>query len=634
MLLAALQQVEKFYGDQTVLKDANLEVRGGSRIALIGRNGSGKSTMLRLLMRQESPDSGKVYLREGVTIAMLEQDPSFEEFTTITELADKAFVEIEVIEAELKRLEDAGLDKPEIYDEWEKVHEVFERRGGYERRSRRDAVLYSLGFRGREEELVKHLSGGEKTRLGLAKLLMAQPDVLLLDEPTNHLDMEMREWLEGYLGRYPGGVLLVSHDRLFLDKACSQTAEISLAKLRNYDGNPTKYREARIEQLRLEEATRQNQQKAYDKLEASATQMKKWARQNAKLHRRAKSMEKRLARLGDQMIGDADMIERTTRFSFECEESGDIVLQAKNLSKRFDKQLFEDVDFTMRRGERIALVGSNGAGKSTFLKTIMGEIASDDPAAELLFGSRVRVGYYDQELKGVDPELTLADELLRMVGDIEAHNMLGNFLFPYDAQFKKIKDLSGGERARLALLKLTLGQYNFLVLDEPTNHLDVEMIEALEEALDYFEGTLLVVSHDRRFIAETTDLIWDLRDGEWIDYPGDWEYYQFKRKQIEDNQRNNAKDKKKQKALESQEKIEQVKTPSKWQLERDIETLETEIAELEEQLEEVNGKLQNPALLSHQELADVAQKHGDLDTALIEKMQAWEDSSEMLAAKS
>ncbi len=634
MLLAALQQVEKFYGDQTVLKNANLEVRGGSRIALIGRNGSGKSTMLRLLMKQETPDDGKVYLRDGVTIAMLEQDPNFEEFTTITELADKAFADIEVIETELKRLEDAGLDKPEIYDEWEKVHEVFERRGGYERRSRRDAVLYSLGFRGREDELVKHLSGGEKTRLGLAKLLMAQPDVLLLDEPTNHLDMEMREWLEGYLGRYPGGVLLVSHDRLFLDKACSQTAEISLAKLRNYDGNPTKYREARIEQLRLEEATRQNQQKAYDKLEASATQMKKWARQNAKLHRRAKSMEKRLARLGDQMIGDADMVERTTRFSFECAESGDIVLQAKNLSKSFDKPLFKDVDFTMRRGERIALVGSNGAGKSTFLKTIMGEIASDDHTAELLFGARVKVGYYDQELKGVDPELTLADELMRMVGDIEAHNMLGNFLFPYDAQFKLIKDLSGGERARLALLKLTLGEYNFLVLDEPTNHLDVEMIEALEEALDFYTGTLLVVSHDRRFIAETTDIIWDLRDGEWIDYAGDWEYYQFKRKQLEDGHKEAAKDKKKQKAQEAATQEEKVKTPSKWQLERTIESLEEEISELEEQLAEVNEKLQNPALLSHQELADVAQKHGDLDTALTEKMQAWEDASEMLASKS
>ena len=533
MLLAALQKIEKFYGDQTVLEDANLEVRASSRISLIGRNGAGKSTVLRLLMGLEQPDKGAIYIREEIVLGMLEQDPTFSPQTTILELAEQAFEDLQKLEDELRDLEQQGLDKSEVYNNWENIHQIFERRGGYERRARRDAVLHALGFKGREEELATHFSGGEKTRLGLAKLLMRQPDILLLDEPTNHLDMEMREWLENYLSRYLGGIIVVSHDRAFLDGACNQTAEISLGKLRSFEGNPSSYQEYRIEQLQIEDATRANQQKEHERLDTAAKRMKKWAGQNAKLHRRAKSMEKRLDRYADKMLSATELTERTTSFSFNCESSAEIILQAKHLSKSFDHKLFKDVDLTVRQGERIALVGPNGAGKSSFLRVLLGENASDNPKAELNFGSRVRVGYYDQELKGVNPELTLIEELIRLVGDREAHNLLGNFLFPYDAQFKKIFELSGGEKARLALLKLTLGEYNFLILDEPTNHLDLEMIVALESALTNYEGTLLIVSHDRRFIANTTNLIWELNARQFTAYAGDWEYYQFKQGQQE-----------------------------------------------------------------------------------------------------
>ena len=358
----------------------------------------------------------------------------------------------------------------------------------------------------------KTLSGGEKTRLGLAQLLMAQPDVLLLDEPTNHLDMQMRSWLESYLNRYPGAVLIVSHDREMLDRAASETAEIAFGLLRTHIGTPSEYRAYRAEQLRIEALTRKNQQREHDRLEDAATQMKKWAGQNAKLHRRAQAMFKRLERFEDTMIGEADPEGRSTRFQFESGESGDIVLQAQHLQKSFgDKQLFKDIGFTLRQSERVALVGPNGAGKSTFLKTLLGTLPSDNPQALLRYGSRVRVGYYDQELRGVEPDNTLIQEMVRLVGDTEAHNLLGRFMFPFDAQYKLIRDLSGGERARLALLKLTLGEYNLLVLDEPTNHLDVEMIEALENALKAYTGTLFIVSHDRRFIEEVTDLVWELK---------------------------------------------------------------------------------------------------------------------------
>ncbi len=625
MVLVALYEAEKFYGEQVVLGGVTLELRASSRTALIGRNGAGKSTVLRLLLGQDVPDGGSVFRRDGVSVAMLEQDPIIPPGVSILELSETAFAELDDLEEGLRRLEHEGLADPEVYARWEVLHETFERRGGFERRSRRDSVLYALGFRGREHEVASHLSGGEKTRLGLARLLMAQPDVLLMDEPTNHLDIAMRGWLGGYLSRYPGGVLLVSHDRAFLDETCDATAEISQGALRTMNKTPSRYREARAEQERLEAATRANQQKEHGRLEAAATQMKRWAGQSEKLHRRAKAMERRTERYADTMLPDAEADERTTRFTFPCADSGDIILQAQHLSKSYGgEELFDDVGFTLRQGERTALVGPNGAGKSSFLRVILGESPSDDPRALLRFGSRVRVGYYDQELRGVDPDATLFEELVRLVGDGAAHNLLGRFLFPYDAQFKRVADLSGGERARLALLKLTLGEYNFLVLDEPTNHLDVEMIEALEAALAAYTGTLLIVSHDRRFIAQTTGLVWELDGGHFTPYEGDWSFYERKRleRSLEETEVN----------LEPTQKpvSDESKGPSKWQLGRDREALEKQIAELEAELGVLTGKLTVPETLSSEALLETSEKHGQLEAELLDTMSRWEETVERL----
>jgi ATP-binding cassette subfamily F protein 3 len=629
MLLAALQQVDKFYGEQTVLSGATLELRLGTRWALIGRNGSGKTTLLRLLLGLERPDAGQVFVREGVQLAMLEQDPEFVPTATVLEVAEAAFVELDALEQGLKQLEAEGLDRPDVFERWEALHEVFERRGGYERRARRDAVLYALGFRGREEQLAGKLSGGEKTRLGLAKLLMQQPDVLLLDEPTNHLDIDMREWLEGYLGRYGGTVVLVSHDRAFLDALATDTAEVSRGTLRTFDGTPSEYRAYRQEQLRIEEATRRNQAKELDRLSAMTEQMKAWAGQNAKLHRRAKAMAQRRDRFAEAMLDEAEPEERRVRFRFGCERSGELVLHAGKLTKRFGEMtLFEDVGFTVRRGERIALVGPNGAGKTSLLKMLLGDVPSDDPAAFLRFGSRVRVGYYDQELRGVDKERTLIDEMIAMLGDVEAHNMLGRFMFPYDAQYKRIGDLSGGERARLALLKLTLGEYNVLVLDEPTNHLDLEMIEALEAALGAYEGTLLLVSHDRRFIEATTDTIWALRDGRFTAYEGDWAYYQHKRRQLAAQR-----EAKTQPARAAPQPAPEKRGPSKWQLERQLEALEAQIAALEGELRSLRSQLERPDGLEGLDIAALGERHAQVEGELLAAMAAWEEASELLEAR-
>ncbi len=656
MLLAALHGVSKAYGEQVVLQDATLELRDGDRVALIGRNGSGKSTILRLLAGLEEPDGGRVFSAEDVTLAHLEQDPQFSEADTVVAVAARAFGELDALEERLKLLEAAGLDDPELYKRWEHLHTTFERRGGYARRARRDAVLSALGFAGRHDQPVRQLSGGERTRLGLAQLLMAQPDVLLLDEPTNHLDIEMRAWLEGHLGRYPGAALIVSHDRAFLDGAASRTAEVSRGKLRHGPGNPSAYRQARAETERLQALQRADQEKERERLQSATDQMKKWAGQNAKLHRRAKAMQKRVDRYETEMVDEVERGERVARFRFDADESGSIVLTGDHLSKSYGgRKLFTDVSFELRQGDRVGLVGRNGMGKSTLLKMIVGQVPSDDPRGHVRTGARVRLGYYDQELRGVNAENTLFEELLQSMGDVEAHNALGRFLFPYDAQFKKVADLSGGERARLALLNLTLGRHNLLVLDEPTNHLDVEMITALEDALQVYDGTLLFVSHDRRFLEALAGTVWEVEAGRFTRYEGDWGYYRRRKERERPSEQTGPSSAAQGSQAPSTGAASSAPKagPSRWQLERRLEALETEIAEAEAGLDTVVQQLAAPGAVKPEMLAgaeDTAAipsgppptqaeilaalgvKHAKLERELLELMEEWHEISDRLSA--
>jgi ATP-binding cassette, subfamily F, member 3 len=628
MILAALHDAAKWYGEQTVLDGVTLELRPAERLALIGRNGAGKTTVLRLLAGVETPDGGSVYLRPGVTLGVLDQAPTFDDDATVGSVADTAFAELDALEAELAALEARGLDDPDVFGRWEILHDTFERRGGYVRRARRDAVLHALGFAGREGDRAAALSGGEVTRLGLARLLMAQPDVALLDEPTNHLDMAMRSWLEGFLRGYPGAVVLVSHDRAFLDGACDRTAEVARGAIRIRPLPPTAYREAEAEQRRIEAATRANQERELVRLEAAAEQMMRWAGQNEKLARRAKSIERRAERFEATMLDEDPGPERTMRFAFPASPSGETVLVAEALTARYEKTLFEDVAVTVRRGERIVLVGPNGAGKTTFLRVVTGERSSDDPRAAVRWGARVRVAYYDQTLSRFDGEATLVETLVRLVGERRAHDLLGRFMFPYEAQFKRVADLSGGERARLALLELTLAEANVLVLDEPTNHLDLEMIEALEAALAAYEGTLLVVSHDRRLLAGVASRVWEIEDGRFEDYEGDWAFYSRKRPE-------------RRRAPEATADAGPARgTPvvvkadddprSTWQLGRDREACEAEIERLESELDEAQVALDAAASeaaasagADHRTLAEAGERYRAAEGALLEAMARW-----------
>jgi ATP-binding cassette, subfamily F, member 3 len=623
-MLAGLQDVEKFYGAHDVLKHVNFAVHEGDRVALVGRNGAGKSTVLRLLSGQEEPTGGRVLRSPGLSVRVLEQDPTFADSATVASAIEGVFTELEAIEVEMRELE-GKLEDPVHLERYHEIEEHYRLRGGYEKNSRLESVLESLGFKGREDELVSGLSGGERTRLALTQILVAQPELLLLDEPTNHLDIQMLEWLEGFLRNYPGAILAVSHDRAFLDQIANQTALVARGEVRKYEGNYTAFKIRFDAELEIQAATFKNERKELDRLEAMHEQMRIWGGRNEKLAIRARSMEKRVERF-EKGMGDAPPPdEKVARVKFEAPESGETVLQAGHISKSYGgRTLFKNIDLTVRRGERIAVIGQNGAGKSTLIKTMLGLMPSDDLKTYSRLGSRVSLGYYDQQLRGVNPEATLFEEVKSLVEkDQLVHDMLGAYLFPYAAQFKIVKNLSGGERARLALLKLSLEEHNLLVLDEPTNHLDMEMVEMLEVALRNFSGTLIMISHDRRFIENLADHIWLLEDGEFYSYPGGYQYYLEKHK--------------KKGAVEAEKPVVKAAAPkgkgiNPWKLNVEIKNLEAKLASLEAELATVNAELASPNAKT--DFAALGKRSTEIDAELLETMTAWEERTSLLASVS
>lgn len=621
-MLLALEDIEKDYGAQPVLSGVSLQVNPGDRIGLVGRNGAGKSTLLRLLLGVEEPDAGRVRTFAGVRVRALAQDPSFAEGSTVQSVLDAAFHELDELEAELERAAaDMQSGTPQSVERHAELLEHYARRGGYERRARRDAATLAFGFRGREDTPTAQLSGGERTRLGLAALIVENPDVMLLDEPTNHLDMVMVEWLEGFLSRYAGAALIISHDRAFLDAATNETAYLWQRQLRVYAGNYTTFRTALDEEIEQQRRQAEIDARKIASLSESAARMKIWGLGMSKLARRAHSMESRLERLRASAAAPPPKAERTARILFHAPESGDMVLDAAHLTARIDgRTLFEDVQVQIRRGERVALIGRNGAGKTTFLKMLLGLRPSDDPKGYSRTGARVTVGYYDQQLRGVDEDSTLYLEAREYVEkDAQAHDLLGTYMFPYLSHDKKVAVLSGGERSRLALLKLAQEDHNFLLLDEPTNHLDMEMLESLETALDEFNGTLLMVSHDRRLVENLADRIWLIEDGQFYEYPGGWQYYREKHRPSEAPKPAAPK-------AEAPAAPARPKTKGLWHLKRDLERVEADIAALEQKLAEAHAAL--AAATPDADFAALGKTVADLEGQLEAKMEEWAKASE------
>src|SRR5688500_4162085 len=527
-MLFRVSDVYKSYGAQDVLRGASLQVNPGEHVGLVGRNGAGKTTLFRLVTGEETPDRGDVVRARGVKLGLLEQHVDFEQGTTVHEAALAAFGQLQSIEHEMHELEHRMAEAPEdldaVLERYSHLQQEFERQGGFEYAARAEAILQGLGFeRDTWATPCEILSGGQKNRLGLARLLLAEPDVLLLDEPTNHLDVSAVEWLEEFLASYKSAYVIISHDRYFLDRACTRIVEVELGKAVSYTGNYSAF-------LVEREERREIQQRAYENQQHLIAKTEEFIRRNlaGQKTKQAKSRRTMLAKLErveairpDQPQGNFQMQ--------KVERAGAYVLTVAEASVGYPGNLLaSDINFVLKRGECLGIIGPNGSGKTTFIKTVLGKLPQ--LAGEIRFGTNVSVGYYAQSLDDLDDRNEIIMELRRVAPASatagELRGFLARFLFTGDDVYKHVRDLSGGEKGRLALAKLIYSNVNVLVLDEPTNHLDIPSREALEEALDAYEGTIITISHDRYFLDRVATQILALDTDELaVHYNGDYTEY-------------------------------------------------------------------------------------------------------------
>ena len=536
-MILSCQNICKAFGEEEIIKDACFHIEEKEKAALIGNNGAGKTTLLRIIMNELSADSGSVVISRDKKIGYLAQYQDIHGHQTIyDELSStkQHIIDMEnrirTLEQEMKNSQGEQLEK--LMQTYSRLTHQFELENGYAYKSQIAGVLKGLGFS--EEDFTKQietLSGGQKTRVALGKLLLSQPDILLLDEPTNHLDMESIAWLENYLLTYPGAVLIVSHDRYFLDKVVTKVVEIEAGYVRMYSGNYSAYALKKAQLRDAQYKAYLNQQREIKHQEAVIAKLKSFNRE--KSIRRAESREKMLDKM--QRLDKPAEINDQMRLTLEPRFiSGNDVLTVEELSKTFPGQtLFQNISFEIKRGERVALIGNNGTGKTTLLKILNQVIPAD--SGKFTLGSKVQIGYYDQEHHVLHMEKTVFQEIsdtYPTLTETQIRNMLAAFLFTGDDVFKVISSLSGGERGRVSLAKLMLSEANFLILDEPTNHLDIASKEILEEALNSYTGTVLYVSHDRYFINQTATRIMDLTNQAIVNYIGDYDYYLEKKEEL------------------------------------------------------------------------------------------------------
>ena len=596
MIVMQTNQLTKSFGVNEVLKGINLTVQDRHRVGLVGSNGSGKSTLLKILAGKDHYDGGTLSMTRGLRIGYHTQLDDLTSPLTVWQEMETCFEDTFRMEEKLREMEsrmgEIHESDPEgfarLSEEYTRLTDRFEEEDGYAWRSRLQGVLTGLGFTSAQyEQTVASLSGGERTRLKLGKLLLAKTDLLLLDEPTNHLDLNSMQWLEDYLRAYKGAVVVVSHDRYFLDAVCNSIAELSFGRIEQYEGNYTRYLKLREEVMvrRMKEYTLQ--QKEIAREEAIIAQFRAYNTEAA--HIKAKSREKRL-----NMIERVDkpVEEHNVYFRFHAGRgTGNDVLMCENLSKSFGaRRLFHDLNLHVRAGERIALLGANGVGKTTLLKILTGRERPD--TGEVRFGSGVEVGYYDQQQEGLSPDKTVLDEVWDDFPRMEQtpiRNALAGFLFTGDDVLAPVSTLSGGERGRVLLTKLMLRQDNFLILDEPTNHLDMDSREMLETALLGFEGTILTVSHDRYFINRIADRVLVMEPDGVTEYLGNYDDYLEKLAQKNVPEEELAPQKTKT-ALREEKKREKAAIEAARREKARIANLETQITDLEERPGGLSGQ--------------------------------------------
>lgn len=635
MIILSAQHIAKSFGVNAVLRDVSLTVQQGDRIGLVGVNGCGKSTLMRILAGLDAQDGGEISLVRGLRVGYLAQQNMVTSGETVWNELQKVYEQVFAMEKKLRELEDemahAHTDAQrfaQLSADYDRLTQRFEEADGYSWKSMVSGVLNGLGFKPAQyDQCVDSLSGGEQTRLCLARLLLQKPDLLLLDEPTNHLDMETLQWLENYLAAYKGSVLVISHDRYFLDHVCTGIVEILMGASEQYNGNYTRYIAQRQERFESRMRAYEIQQKEIERQQAIIARYRMFNRE--KSIRAAESREKALDRM-EKLEKPVD--ERAIRFSFEARRrTGEDVLQLTEISKSFgEKHLFHDLTLRVRAGDRVALIGPNGVGKSTLIKIIVGEEQPD--TGFIRYGSNVDIGYYDQHQSTLHADKTALDEIWDRFPQMEQSNVrgaLGMFLFTGDDVFKPIHTLSGGEKGRVALTALMLRKDNLLLLDEPTNHLDMDSREVLEDALTDFGGTIITVSHDRYFINRIANRIIEMQPDGVTEYIGNYDDY-IERKnrpvavEAEAGKTKTELEKEKRREKLSRQALRQLKIRAQ-DAEKAVGVKEAEIAELEAQMAD-------PSLYSDaQKSADVQRAYQKAQQALQTLYEQWEAAEAALS---
>jgi len=630
MILLTLTNVSKAFGMNSILENVDLTLQAGSRLGLVGVNGSGKSTLLKIISGELEPDSGTVSLTRGTRVGMLTQDADIQSDLTIQQELERVFEPVREMERKLRAMEGEMAqvhDDPVAFEQlsgaYQRLTDRFEDAGGYEWPSRIQGVLAGLGFaRGREQQPANLLSGGEKTRLCLARLLLTQPELIMLDEPTNHLDLKSVEWLEDALRKYRGTVIVISHDRYFLNSVCDCMAELSMRRLTQYEGNYDRFavqRQANIERQLKEYKL---QQAEIARQQAIIARYRMYNRE--KSIRAAESRERRLEKL--ERI-EKPQTEQKVRFTFEARRrTGDDVLFVRDLSKGFEgRTLFENFDLHLRAGDRVAVIGPNGVGKTTLLNIITGRLSADH--GTVVYGSNVDVGYYDQLQSGLHPEKDVLNELWDDFPRLEldrVRGVLALFLLTGDDVYQPIGTLSGGERGRVALAKLMLRKDNLLVLDEPTNHLDMDSREVLEDALQDFDGTLLTVSHDRYFISRVATRVIEMRPDGVTEYLGNYDDYLEKKRLEESGESEEQLAGKTRTQLDKEKRRERLKKETARQREQRLKALEKEIADTENEAARLESSMADPEVYRDGEKAQqVALAHREAQERLEALYEEW-----------
>ena len=647
-MILSVNNITKSFGTDVILSEVSFHIEAGQKAAIVGINGAGKSTLLKIITGELAPDSGTVSLQKDASIGVLTQTQNLTDDNNIYDEVLSVKADILALEENIRRTEHTlkdlkGEELEQALNRYSRMNAEFEDANGYAIKSEVTGVLKGLGFEEDEfSKTVGTLSGGQKTRVALAKLLLSKPDIIMLDEPTNHLDMDAIRWLEGFLGSYKGAVILVAHDRYFLDKIVSKVVEIENTHAISYDGNYTEFskkkkmmRDALIKQYL-------NQQRDIKHQEAVIEKLKSFNRE--KSIKRAESREKQLAKVERIELPKELNAEMDIRLEPNI-ESGNDVLTVRGLSKGFDGvTLFRDVDFEVKKGDKVAIIGANGTGKTTLMKILNGLLEPD--AGTFKLGAKVYTGYYDQEHHVLNPEKTVFEEIQDTYPDMDntrVRNVLAAFLFTGDDVFKLIRDLSGGEKGRVSLAKLMLSDANLLFLDEPTNHLDIISKEILEQAVSSYKGTVVYVSHDRYFINKTATKIMELRNNGFLCFEGSYDYYLEKRDALmklhEEKQvavsgvsasvsSDDAASSKGSKEDWANAKKKQAETRK---IENELKKCEEEINRLEARNSEIDEEMQQTDVATRpsrlMELSSEHEKNSKELEALLEK---WEELSEKL----